>query len=220
MKLLEGYHIKTSNPQLYETAFTHSSYANENVGVENYERLEFLGDAVIELVVSEYLYKNKNLEEGRMTKLRASYVCEDALYELAQILHLGDYVRVGKGEESSGGKYKRAILADVFEAFIGALYLDQGLETTKKVLNDILIKKMESGDESFFSDYKSTLQEFIQVNVKTIDYEIIEQDGPPHDRLFTVAVKIDGIIYGIGKAKSKKEAEQLAAKDALSKRAI
>lgn len=220
MNIFDTYKIKPINIKLYETAFTHTSYANENNGVENYERLEFLGDAVIELVVSEYLYKNRNLEEGIMTKVRASYVCEDALYEFALELKLDQYVKVGKGEELSGGKLKKAILADVFEAFIGALYLDLGLDTVKNFLNEVLIKKIEAGNELFFNDYKSTLQELIQVNVKTIDYELVDQVGPPHDRIFTVAVKIDGIVYGIGTAKSKKEAEQTAAKDALSKRAL
>lgn len=219
MKLLEEFGIKKNNNKLYETAFTHTSYANENTNTQSYERLEFLGDAVIELVISEYLYKNKELEEGYMTKVRASWVCENSLYENALAIHLEDYVKVGKGEELSGGKLKKTILADVFEAFVGAIYLDQGLDKVKEFLHKTLIQKLDREDETYFMDYKSMMQELIQVNVKTIEYELIDQVGPPHDRVFTVALKIDGIVYGVGVAKNKKDAEQAAAKDALSKRA-
>lgn len=219
MKLLNDFNIKANNIKLYETAFTHTSYANENLNTQSYERLEFLGDAVIELLVSEYLYKNKDFEEGFMTKVRASWVCENSLYENALAIHLEEYVRVGKGEELSGGKLKKTILADVFEAFVGAIFLDQGLEKAREFLVQTLIQKMDEEDETYFMDYKSMMQELIQVNVKTIEYELIEQVGPPHDRLFTVALKIDGIVYGVGTAKNKKDAEQSAAKDALSKRA-
>ncbi len=218
MEILKRLNIRPNNISIYEQAFSHSSYCNEHGLKDNYERLEFLGDSVLDLVISEYLYISKNLEEGKMTKLRAAYVCENALYEYAIKLNFNEYIKVGKGEESSGGKFRKAILADTFEAFLGAIYIDQGLEKVKEFIFNKIIPIIENPDTDFFVDYKSLLQEIVQTNQKAIEYEIIKQVGPPHNKIFTIAVLVGGIKLGIGIASSKKQAEQEAAKDALNKR--
>lgn len=216
MKILEKLNIKTKQATLYETAFTHTSYANE-AHVESYERLEYLGDAVLEVVMSEYLYLQTDFEEGVMTKMRSQYVCENALYEYSIRLGLNEALRLGKGEMEHGGKFRKAIVADIFESFVGALYLDQGMECAKQFIYDTIIPMIEDDSVDFFDDYKSLLQEKVQTTRRSLNYQIIEESGPPHDRTFTVVVKIDGITYGKGTAHSKKEAEQQAAQDALSK---
>ena len=145
MKILDKLNIKTSNLSLYETAFTHTSYTNE-AGCDNYERLEYLGDAVLELIMTEYLYKKfPDMLEGEMTKLRSRYVCENALYEYSLSLDLNSELRLGHGEEESGGRNRKAIVADIFEAFLGAMYLDQGLEVVKNFINKYIIDLSESG---------------------------------------------------------------------------
>ena len=209
--------IKPVNKTLYVTAFQHSSYVNENHLKSDYERLEFLGDAVLELEVSDYLYKNLNVKEGDMTKLRASYVCENALYEYSKGLKLSDYIKVGHGEETDGGRFKPVICADIFEALMGAIYLDLGFDTVKRVLSDIMVPYMENPKVRFFSDYKSALQEYVQTDKRSLEYVLINEEGPSHDKIFTIEVKVDNIIYGKGTAKSKKLAEQEAAKDAIEK---
>jgi ribonuclease-3 len=219
MKLFEKFGIMPHNTNLYNTAFTHSSYAYENDGVSNYERLEFLGDAVLELVISDYLYNTENIGEGQMTRMRASYVCENALYEYALSLEFNKYVRLGHGEKQSGGAFRKAILADVFEAFLGATYLDQGLDKVKEIINLAVIPLIEREDDYLFKDYKTMLQELVQIDKRTVVYELVKEIGPPHDKTFTVVVKVDGIVFGEGSAKSKKEAEQVAALDALKKQA-
>lgn len=206
--------------RLYMIAFSHSSYANENNLKSDYERLEFLGDAVLELITSEYLYKNLNVEEGDMTKLRASYVCENACYTYATDLGFSNYIKVGHGEEKDGGKFKKVIVADIFEAFTGALYLDQGFEKTKEVILNIIVPYIEDPKVIFFSDYKSALQESIQTEKRSLEYVLVDEQGPAHNKTFTMIVKVDDIVYGKGTAGSKKEAEQEAAKDALDKLAI
>lgn len=216
MEILDKLNIKTNNKPLYETAFTHTSYANENHKV-SYERLEYLGDAVLELIMSEYLYKNTDYPEGEMTKLRSHYVCENALYEYSLSLKFNEYLKLGKGEEESGGKYRKAIVADIFEAFIGALYLDKGLETVQKFIYKYVIPFIENKKLDFFSDYKSKLQEFVQTDKRSLEYVLTNEEGPAHNKTFTVIVKIDDVVYGKGVAHSKKEAEQEAAKDALAK---
>ena len=188
---------------------------NENHIKSDYERLEFLGDAVLELVASDYLYKTKTINEGEMTKLRASYVCENACYEYSKDLNLSKYIKVGHGEEIDGGRYKKVILADIFEALMGAIYLDLGFSTAKRVIDSIVIPYVEDPNILFFSDYKSALQEYVQTKQKSLEYEVVLEQGPAHNKLFTTVVKIDGIIYGKGSAGSKKEAEQEAARDAL-----
>lgn len=216
MKLLEALKINTNNEKIYEQALTHTSYANEE-NVESYERLEYLGDAILELIMSEYLYLNSKDDEGTMTKLRAHYVCENALYEYSKRLNLNEYLKLGKGESESGGKYRKAIVADIFEAFIGALYLDQGLDIVKKFIYNNIIPLIENNEIDFIGDYKSTLQELVQTDKRSLEYVVVNEEGPSHNKLFTVVVKIDDIIYGKGIAHSKKEAEQEAARDALQK---
>jgi len=210
---LKEYNIIPGDIKLYDIALSHSSYSNEHKDKENYERLEFLGDAVLELVVSEYLYKNFEENEGDMTKERANYVCENANYEYMQNTGLYRYIKVGNGEVK---KIQKAIVADIFEAFLGAMYLDQGFFKVKEfVLNIItpyIIKKTH-----FINDYKSVLQEAMQTDRRSLDYVLINETGPSHDKEFTMVVKIDNVIYGKGIASSKKEAERLAAKEALEK---
>lgn len=216
-KLFNKLGITPNNEKLYLTAFSHSSYAHENNVKQDYERLEFLGDAVLELVISDYLYKNMEVKEGDMTKIRASYVCENALYEYSKDLNFSNYIKVGHGEENDGGRFKKVILADIFESLMGAIYLDLGFDIVKKVILDIIVPYIENKNIIFFNDYKSVLQEFVQTEQKSIIYELVNEEGPAHNKVFTMVVKIDNIIYGRGSANSKKEAEQEAAKDALNK---
>ena len=216
-ELFTKLNIKPKNLELYKTAFSHSSYANEHRAKADYERLEFLGDAVVDLVLADYLYNNKQEKEGEMTKVRASYVCENALSEYSTSLGLSKYIKVGHGEEKEGGKYKKAIVADIFEAFIGAIYVDLGYATARNVALKIIVPFIEDPNIIFFSDYKSSLQEYVQTTQKSLTYELLKEEGPAHDKTFTVEVKIDNIVYGIGVGTSKKEAEQEAAKNALKK---
>ena len=192
MKILDKLKIQTDNEQLYRTAFTHTSYANEE-NVESYERLEYLGDAVLEVIMSEYLYLHTSYEEGVMTKMRSQYVCENALYEYSLRLGLNEELLLGKGELEHGGKYRKAIVADIFEAFTGALYLDQGLEVAKKFIYDTVVPMIEDEKIDFFDDYKSLLQEQVQTTKKSLQYQIVHEEGPAHNKIFTVVVKIDGI---------------------------
>ena len=219
-ELFNKLNIKINSDKNYITAFQHSSYVNENHLKNDYERLEFLGDAVLELSVSDYLYTCKNIKEGDMTKLRASYVCENALYEYSKDLELSKYIKVGHGEEIDGGRFKKVIMADIFEALTGAIYLDLGVDVVKKVLLTIIVPYVENPKIVFFSDYKSALQEFVQTEQRSLSYEVIDEQGPSHNKTFTVNVKIDDIVYGVGTAGSKKEAEQEAAHDALGKLAV
>ena len=216
MELLKELQIKTNNMELYYEALRHPSYNNENHLKDNHERLEFLGDAVLELLISDYLYLHKSIEEGEMTKLRAAYVCENALYEYALKINLPDYIMLGKGEEANGGKKRKTILADTFEALIGAIYLDKGLEEAKGFIQMTIIPYLKE-ETVFFKDYKSQLQEAVQTNKKSVIYDLIEESGPSHKKKFTYVVKVDGIVLGKGSSGSKKEAEQEAAKDAMRK---
>lgn len=216
LDLLNKLEIPYKNIKLYERALTHTSYANEN-DVESYERLEYLGDAVLELVISEYLYKNTEYQEGMMTKYRSHYVCENANYEYSTRLGLNECLRLGHGEIDSGGKYRKAIVADIFESFMGAMYLDLGFDVTKKFLYKNVIPLIEDKTVDFFDDYKSVLQELVQTDKKSLEYIVIDEQGPAHNKVFTVEVRIDKIVYGRGSAHSKKEAEQIAAHDALKK---
>ena len=213
MKVFNKLDINPTNMNLYSAAVTHSSFTNENPSYPDYERLEFLGDAVLEIIISEFLYKERHLEEGVMTRMRATYVCEEACATYAKEIGLEDDIRVGSGEEVN-----QTILADVFEAFVAALYLDQGYEFTRDFVLNIIIDYIDRGVD-FLHDYKSTLQEFVQTVKKSIIYEVIDEKGPAHNKTFTSIVKIDGIVMGKGTAGSKKASEQEAARDALSKRA-
>lgn len=215
MEILKKLEIPYKEDRLYIRALTHTSFANEE-NCESYERLEYLGDAILEFIMSEYLYKNTDYPEGKMTKLRSHYVCENALYEYSLLLGLNEYIRFGKGQVGDG-KYCKAIVADVFESFIAAMYLDIGLEEVKKFIYKHVIPLIENNELDFFNDYKSILQELVQTDKKSLEYEIVNETGPAHNKEFSAIVKIDDIIYGKGTAKSKKEAEQLAAKDALKK---
>ena len=219
MNIEEKYNIDLSN-KLIVRAFTHSSYVNEMKNGEDYERLEFLGDKILDFLVSEYLYVNEHLHEGEMTKLRANYVCENALYEYSKKLGFSEYLKLGKGEEATGGRNKKAILADCFEAFIAATYLTYGLEKAKEIVYDIVIKAIENNEDYYLRDYKSELQELLQSDKRVCEYIIEKEEGPSNNRIFTSVVKIDDVILGRGTSTSKKEAEQEAAKDALSRQAI
>lgn len=219
-KIFKKLNINPKNETLYISAFSHSSYANEHRAKTDYERLEFLGDAVLDLVVADYLYSNHKEKEGEMTKIRASYVCENALYEYSINLGLNEYIKVGHGEEKEGGKYKKAIVADIFEALIGAIYIDLGYATARRTVLDIVVPYIENPNITFFSDYKSALQEYVQTEQKSLNYNLVKEDGPAHDKTFTVEVIIDDIVYGVGIGPSKKEAEQEAAKEALNKLAV
>ncbi len=216
-ELFKKLKIKPVNITLYNTAFSHSSYVNEHKLKSDYERLEYLGDAVLELVMSDYLYTKNEIDEGKMTKLRASYVCENALYEYSKDLGLSKYIKVGHGEEIDGGRYKKVILADIFEALMGAIYLDLGFDTAKRVIDNIIIPYVEDPNITFLNDYKSVLQEYVQTEQKSLEYELVGEEGPAHNKTFTTVVKIDNIVFGQGMANSKKESEQVAAKNALEK---
>lgn len=209
-----------SDPQLLETALTHSSFANEhkNQNVECNERLEFLGDSVLSLLVSEHLYKRlKKLPEGELTKIRAAVVCEHSLYKCALSVSLGDALRLGRGEENTNGRLRPSILADAFEALIAAVYIDGGF---KAVINTILPLLLPSIDEArngrINRDYKTILQEIVQKNKEEIlEYVLVAERGPDHKKSFIVDVFLNNNPIGRGEGKSKKEAEQLAAKKAL-----
>lgn len=212
MEILDSLRINPNNIKLYIQAFTHTSYSNEHLEEESYERLEFLGDAVLELIISDYLYNEKHLEEGTMTKMRSSYVCEAACCTYAKKLGLDNYIRLGSGEVEAN----TTILADVFESFIGAMYLDQGIEVTRNIVIGVIREYIEKRID-FLHDYKSELQEQVQTVRKSVVYEIIDEAGPAHDRTFTCQVKIDDIVMGTGTGSSKKAAEQEAAREALNK---
>ncbi len=216
MNIFSRYGIDLNN-ELIKRAFTHSSYVNENKEGEDYERLEFLGDKILDFIVSEYLYVNDDYDEGKMTKLRASYVCENALYTYAKSLDFPKYLRLGKGEELTGGREKPSIIADTFESFLAAVYMTKDFETVRNIVYDVVIPYIENEEDLFLHDYKTKLQEIVQTDQKSTSYELINEEGPANNRTFTSVVKIDDVVLGKGTANSKKEAEQEAAKDALSK---
>jgi ribonuclease-3 len=213
--------IHFADEKLLYQAFTHSSYVNEHrkKPYEDNERLEFLGDAVLELTVSQFLYKKyPMMSEGELTKLRAAVVCEPSLVVLAIELSFGELVLLGKGEEITGGRTRPALLADVFEAFIGALYLDKGIETVIQFLEKTVYPKINAGAFSHVMDFKSQLQELVQRDGSgTIEYKVLQEKGPAHNREFVSQASLNGKELGIGKGKSKKEAEQHAAQRALEK---
>ena len=212
--------INFNNQELLSEALTHSSYANENqnFGLSSNERMEYLGDAVLGLVVGEDVFlKYSDLTEGDMTKLRAYLVKQDTLAIVAKRLELGSYLSLGKGEEISGGREKKANLARAFEAVIAAIYLDQGLEVVRKFIWKLIKSDMEYAiNNGVISDYKSRLQEFVQSTSSVPPtYHLIEQTGPDHDRTFTVEVRSDDKVLAKGIGKTKKSAETEAAKLAL-----
>ncbi|CCX36116.1 ribonuclease 3 [Clostridium sp. CAG:1000] len=211
--IFSKYGITIKNEKLLKEALTHSSYSNEHGGT-CYERLEYLGDAVLEIVCSEYLYKNTNNPEGEMSRLRSLYVCENALYEYSKSINLKDYILLGNGIDEAN----KTIIADVFEAVMAVIYLESGLSTVKKLFNSLIVPHIESHDD-FLMDYKSLLQESVQTVKKSVTYRLVEESGPAHLKKFKVEVIIDGLVFGVGEGSTKKSAEQQAAKDAYMKRA-
>lgn len=209
---------KFINKSYLEMAFTHSSYANEQKGLNSNERLEFLGDSVLSLVVTEYIYRHlPEIDEGYLSKLRALIVCESNLAKKAKRLNLGNYLKLSHGEELSGGRERPSILADTLEALIGAIYLDCGLEGAKKFIMDFVLDDFDYIYSTGAIDYKSKLQEFAQKNGYTILYTVTDEAGPDHDKTFYVEVSINQEVMGRGIGKTKKEAEQNSAKEALEK---
>ncbi|MFR9208908.1 MAG: ribonuclease III [Intestinibacter bartlettii] len=209
------------NKEYILEALTHSSYSNENKNYPFNERLEFLGDSVLSIVISDYLFKKETkLPEGELTKIRANIVCEESLSEVSKNIHLGKYMLLGKGEEATGGRERISILADALEAVIAAIYLDGGIKCARefiltnmeKIINDSIKGKI-------FRDYKTCLQEVLQSNGENnIWYKLIEEKGPDHNKRFVMEVGINDTVLGIGEGKSKKDAEQVAAKCALDKK--
>lgn len=206
-----GYNFKDSH--LLRHAVTHSSYVNEKhmKKADCNERLEFLGDAVLELISSEYLFfENQTMPEGELTKLRASMVCEKALAFCARDLELGSYLLLGKGEDATGGRFRESITSDALEALIGAIYLDGGFANAKEFIHRFILKDLEN--KKLFFDSKTILQEIVQANFKeTISYHLIGEEGPDHNKTFRVAVHIGEEEYGVGAGRTKKAAEQEAA---------
>ncbi len=217
-KLQENLGYKFNNITLLENALTHSSYANEaHTSYGSNERLEFLGDAVLSVIVADYIYKNfGKLPEGELTKLRASLVCEKSLYTFSKQLGVGEYLKLGKGETANGGAERPSILADAFEAILAAVYLDGGMDEARKIVMRFILEELKHTDDEVFKDYKTCLQEVIQRNPEErLSYVLIAESGPDHDKRFTVEVHLNSNVLGTGVGKSKKLAEQAAAKEAL-----
>ncbi|MTI67446.1 MAG: ribonuclease III [Firmicutes bacterium] len=221
-ELQENVKYNFNNLELLNRALTHSSYANENKkkNLKYNERLEFLGDSVLGLVISDYLFNNyPKYPEGELTKIRSLIVCEPSLASIAKEIKLGRYLLLGKGEEATGGRERISILADAFEAVIGAIYLDGKLKHSRKFILNSLNKIIEDSVKGkLFLDYKTQLQEYIQKNSDSnIEYSVTKEIGPDHNKIFYIEVKNGDKVLGIGKGKSKKEAEQNAARSALIK---
>ena len=210
-----GYEFK--NKQLLETALTHTSYAYENKKQSN-EKLEFLGDSILEFISSEYIYHNyPKLKEGEMTKVRASVVCEDSLQKISKMHNFSDFLYLGKSERTSQKEVRPAIMADSIEAVIAAIFLDGGLEEAKKFILNNLAKPIENATKNIGQkDYKTVLQEVLQKNGNVdIEYVIVDEKGPDHEKVFTAEVKFNNKILATGEGKSKKQAEMEAAQKAL-----
>ena len=213
-KFEEILNYKFKDKSLLVQALSHSSYANEKKKsrVSN-ERLEFLGDSVLSIVVSQYLFEHlTHIAEGELTKLRASLVCEKSLYLFAKQIHLGDFILLGKGEENTGGRERTSILADAFEAVIAAIFLDGGLESASKHILRFIPEDIQCLKKPAFSDFKTILQENPE---EKAEYVLAGEEGPDHDKRFVVEVHLNSNVIGEGTGKSKKEAEQMAAKQAL-----
>lgn len=212
-----GYHFK--NPELLSVALTHSSFANEHKSqhIKYNERLEFLGDSVLSVVVSDYIFKNcPELPEGELTKLRSYLVCERSLFNFAKQIDLGKYLRLSKGERNNGGAQRPSILADAFEAVIAAIYIDGGIEPASKHILNFVIPEIKNKKKKKINDYKTTLQEIIQKNPgEQLEYVLIKESGPDHNKHFVVEVHLNSNVIGKGGGRSKKEAEQQAAREAL-----
>ena len=210
-----GYSFR--DPDRLSAALTHSSYANEHRCPSN-ERLEFLGDSVLGMVVAAHLYRTfPELPEGRMTRMRSELVCEQSLWEAARQLGLGDYIRLGKGEDQTGGRRRPSILADCVEAIIAAIYLDGGLECAREFIHTVILSKL-TNSVTPVSDYKTELQELVQQTPgNTVSYELTGESGPDHDKRFAFVVRLKDETLGSGEGRTKKEAEQMAARAALER---
>ncbi len=210
-----GYQFK--NIRLLEQALTHSSYANEGRGArESYERLEFLGDSVLGFITARHLFQNDSAPEGELTKLRAAVVCEKALCSYSQALGIGQYMRLGRGEAQNGGATRPSILADMYEAILAAIYLDGGMQPAEKFVLRFIIPEAENQRRRHFKDHKTALQEIIQQNPgERLEYVLTGASGPDHNKVFHVEVHLNSNVIGHGHGHSKKEAEQLAAHEAL-----
>ncbi len=219
MKELEdklGYHFK--NPNYLKNALTHSSYANETrCAAGSNERLEFLGDSVLGVVVADYLFKNfPELPEGDLTKKRAALVCEKACCGFSKQLDVGKYLLLSHGEQNSGGRTRSSILADAFESIIAAIYMDGGMEEARKFILRFVLPLLQTAKPKTFKDYKTALQEIIQQNPEErLEYVLTGESGPDHDKHFSVEVHLNNNVIGKGGGRSKKEAEQQAAREAL-----
>lgn len=215
-QLEEALHYTFKDRTLLETALTHTSYANEaKRGIRHNERLEFLGDSVLQIVVADYLFRHKNMPEGELTRMRANLVCEGALFEFAQQIHLGDYLRLGRGEERGGGRTRPSIVSDAFEAVIAALYLDGGMEVARGFILPFVTEALT--DAAAEEDYKTKLQEIIQQNhTERLRYVVTSETGPDHNKHFVVEVHLNSNAIGTGEGHSKKIAEQAAAREALA----
>lgn len=213
-----NYHF--TDRTLLQNALTHSSYANENraSGALSNERMEFLGDSVLGMLVARHLYKTRpDLPEGDMTRLRAELVCEHSLASVAAELELGKYLRLGRGEAHSGGRSRRSILADAVEAVLAAMYLDGGFAVAQAFVQKYILSKMEDGRESLAGDFKTQLQELIQQHSgQALSYTLLSESGPDHNKVFTAQVSLNGEALGQGSGHTKKEAEQAAARQALA----
>lgn len=216
--LEEKLNYRFKDIKLLELAMSHTSYANEIKGQESNERIEYLGDAVLELIASEYIYKTySKLPEGEMTKTRAYAVCEDSLAIVANKYSFSDFLRVGKCEAKSNGKYRNSILADAVEATIGAIFLDSGYENAKNFILPNIIPQIEDYIKNGNKDYKTQLQEKLQANGEVkIEYKLVGEKGPDHAKIFDVEVYCNDVLLGSGEGKSKKDAEMNAAKEALN----
>ena len=220
MRVLEeklGYRFRDIG--LLEHAMTHSSYANEHrsEGLTSNERLEFMGDSVLGMVVADDLFReHPDMPEGELTRTRAALVCEGSLYEVARSLGLGSYLRLGKGEDAGGGRQRTSILADATEAMLAAVYLDGGIEAVRPIIRRLILDKER--EKAVDRDYKTGLQELVQRRPgQAVSYRLVEETGPDHARVFVIEVSVGGKPVGVGRGRSKKEAEQMAAKAALEK---
>ena len=217
MNFFEKFNINPNDEHLYEIAFTHSSYSTLHELDYNYERLEFLGDSVLGIIVSEYLYKKyPDYSEGRLTKLRSNFVCQNALIFYSHELGLRKYINVSAVESKLTENEVVSITADVFESFLGAIFIDQGMEFTKEFVSNIIFKYIDE-KRVFFADYKSAMKEYADANDLEIEYDILDEYGYPHAKTFIIALTVDNEEMGVGQGKNKKEAEQAAAKVALEK---
>ncbi len=217
--LAEKFRLTFDDTELLETAFTHTSYANEHrlLKISHNERLEFLGDAVLQLVISEYLFAlYPNKPEGDLSKMRSMIVREESLAGFSRDCGFDQFIKLGKGEEKSGGRNRDTILGDLFEAFLGALLLDKGVETVRNFIQQVMIPKVEAGQFEQVIDYKTRLQEILQIHGDVqITYEVTSESGPAHAKEFEVQVSVNGKLIGQGRGRSKKAAEQEAAKIAV-----